>query len=951
MRNVDMPNYIKIISVFVFCIITNYTKADNWLKAYDNFGKSSYGQTSLVLPSGELVIGISSFDNDVIITKTDANGKILKEQRFTKTRIVKRIILTKDNQLFVCGMTDSANAYSGNVFWMKLDLNLNLLWSYESNRNFRDVCESAIQYSDGTYYIVGYGSRTGNNLSDRDAMIYHISETGDLLDAKISSNFGADYFNNILEAQDGSLIIVGTKIYQVAMDMYVARFTKDLTQQQSKTFGGVEDESAYDLIIDNSSIYILGGTHSAGAGRYDIVLSKLDLNLTIVYTKTFGSNIDESALSLRKINSELVVVGNMDTVFVKDSTFVPTKLFFLITDLNLNYINSYYFDKHSRVNSINNLSITNSNEIVVAFTSTYFSINGTSDWVILKTDSFKLECCNYLKPLLLQQSTIAFPERSQNFIFNTTKNILPLGALTGAESYNLIGNCSNSKDTAQIKNTNKSTFCKNQPIQFNANTSFDPISTSWIFGDTIKIIDTAGVDVTFRFDTTGTFMVYFISYFQCNSDTDTISINIVNSKPYVVDLKSAGNCINKPITFGVDFSSEEITKYHWNFGVASVTNDTSNFFEPQYTFTSPGNYTIYLFSETYCGSKLDSILINIPDKNYVEIDNNIKTYCKNFTIPFGIIANEIPSNTSWNFGDPSSAGNTSSDLNSTHLYTKSGDYIISVITDFSCNSDTDTIHIKIVDYFASPANISYNGDCVNEPFDFEVSDLLINPTYYWEIENNTSLTKYYTKTINHQFLTDGEYTIRVSVSDNNCNLGLDTINLNVAEFSIAGINNINDPCLQNLILSPSNPTRNVLWKLSNGFTSTENTLVYSFPNSGDYEVLLITNPNSNCADSTLVSVPFIKENANGGIYIPQAFSPNGDGKNDVFIIENTTNNPCKLISFFVYDRWGKKMHEINKFETFSWDGKYQGKTVMPGSYIGFLETESGSKSFVINVVY
>lgn len=946
-----MPSYVKIFLILLFSVILNYANADSWVKAYDNFGKASYGQTSLILPSGEMIIGISSFDNDVIISKTDAKGKTIKEQRFTKTRIVKRILLTKDNQLFVCGMTDSTNAYSGNVFWMKLDLNLNVLWSFESNRNFRDVCESGIQYSDGTYYIVGYGSRTGNNLSDRDAMIYHIGEDGDLLDAKVSSNFGADYFNNLLEAPDGSLIIVGTKIYQVAMDMYVARFSKDLVQQQSKTFGGVEDESGYDLVIDNSSLYILGGTHSAGAGKYDVVLSKLDLNFTVVYTKTFGTPIDESAMSLRKINNELIIVGNMDTIMVKDSTFVPSKIFFIITDLNTNYLNSYYFTKHSRVSSINNLSITNSNELVVAFTSTFFSPNGISDWVILKTDSFKLGCCDYIKQIPIQQSTIAFPERSQNFSFTTAKNILPLGAQTGLEGFKLIGTCSNERDTTQIKNINNSTFCKNQPITFNANVSIEPISGTWIFGDTIKIIDTAGTDVTFRFDTTGTFNVYFISYFQCNSDTDTISINIVNSKPYVVDLKSTGNCINKPITFGVDFTSEDIINYHWNFGVNTSTNDTSNSPEPAFTYSAPGNYTIYLFSETYCGSKVDSIKINIPDKNLVEIDNTIKTYCKNYSIPFGIMANEIPLSTSWDFGDPSSTDNSSSDINTNHLYTKSGNYIITVITDFSCNSDTDTIHIKIIDYFPSSANISYTGLCANEPFDFEVSDVLLNPNYYWEIENNSGITKYYTKSFNHQFLTDGEYTIRVSVADNNCNLGLDTLVINVAEFIIAGITNINDPCLQNLILTPSNPTPNVLWKLSNGFTSTENTLVYTFPASGDYEVLLITNPNSNCSDSALVSVPFIKENANGGVYIPQVFSPNGDGNNDVFIIENTTNNPCKLVSFKVYDRWGKIIYTVNKFESFSWDGKYNGKTVMPGSYIGFLETENGSKSFVINVVY
>ena len=212
-------------------------------------------------------------------------------------------------------------------------------------------------------------------------------------------------------------------------------------------------------------------------------------------------------------------------------------------------------------------------------------------------------------------------------------------------------------------------------------------------------------------------------------------------------------------------------------------------------------------------------------------------------------------------------------------------------------------------------------------------------------------TNYYTKTFSHLFSKQGTYTIIGSVSNTSCEQGIDTIILNVAEFSKAEITNINDPCLQNIILAPSNPSTNVKWVLSDGHISTENTLVHSFPISGDYIVKLITNPNSSCADSIEITVPFIKENNSGGVYIPQVFSPNGDGKNDVFIIENTSNNPCKLKSFKVYDRWGKIMHTVEQFETFEWDGKCNGTSVIPGAYIGFLETELGTSTFVIHVIY
>lgn len=946
-----MFRHSPILFFIILCVSYTNLYAENWVRAYENNRKNTSSQTSLVLPTGDIIVGGTTFDDDAVIIKTDANGVTIKEQRITKTKFIKKIIYTNDNQLFVCGTTDSVDTYNYNVFWMKLDLNLNVIWSFTSFRNFRDICESAIQHTDGTYYIVGYGSRTGNSLSDRDAMLYHIGTNGELIDSKISSNFGADYFNNIVESPDGNLIVIGTKLYQVAMDMYIARFSKDLALLQSKNFGGLEDESAYDVLLDNGNIYVLGGTHSAGEGGYDVVLSKYDLSLNRIGIKTYGSKIEESAMSMCKINNELVLIGNLDTVFVKDSTYVPTKLFFIRTDLDLNYISAYYFNEQSRVNSINNSSTTNNNEIVVAFTSSFFSKNNVNDIVILKTDSFNLGCCNYIQPINFIENTPAFTERTLSFIFNSSKNSTILGAGTGEESFSIAGYCGTVRDTTQIKNLNNSTYCKNQPILFNANTSFDPIRSTWIFGDTISIIDTAGKDVIFKFDSAGTYNVYFIAEFKCNSDTDTISIEIVNSKPYFVQLDKIGNCLNKPVEFGVISSSETIIKYRWDFNDPLSNTDNSNLPFPEYTYTKPGTYKVYLFSETYCGSKLDSIDVVIPDRSTVVLDKTVRTYCKNSIVAFNITLSEIPIKTSWNFGNPSSPNNTTVGSTASHTYTKAGNYICTVVSQFGCESDTDTIHITILDFYPSPVQINYTGLCANQPFQFDVSNILTGPTYNWEIEKNSIITNYSTKSFSHQFSSEGEYIIRVKVSDNDCNAGLDTIVLQVAEFSTAEISTITDPCLKDIVFNSVNTSSNVLWKLSDGYESNEKTLAYSFQNSGDYEVTLITNPNSNCADTTSTTVNYIKENANGGVYIPAVFSPNGDGKNDEFIILNSTNNPCKLISFKVYDRWGKIMHSVNKFEEFKWDGKFNGTPVMPGTYVGFLETESGTSSFVINVVY
>ncbi len=61
--------------------------------------------------------------------------------------------------------------------------------------------------------------------------------------------------------------------------------------------------------------------------------------------------------------------------------------------------------------------------------------------------------------------------------------------------------------------------------------------------------------------------------------------------------------------------------------------------------------------------------------------------------------------------------------------------------------------------------------------------------------------------------------------------------------------------------------------------------------------------------------------AETNIYVPNAFSPNGDGKNDVLYVRA---NAITNIYFTVFDRWGQKMFETTDI-TKGWDGTFKGK--------------------------
>lgn len=84
------------------------------------------------------------------------------------------------------------------------------------------------------------------------------------------------------------------------------------------------------------------------------------------------------------------------------------------------------------------------------------------------------------------------------------------------------------------------------------------------------------------------------------------------------------------------------------------------------------------------------------------------------------------------------------------------------------------------------------------------------------------------------------------------------------------------------------------------------------------------------------------------LLIPNAFSPNNDGQNDLFRISNITDE--KLIDFKVFNRWGTILFRTSDPRE-GWDGTYKGQVQPVGVYgyvirigytDGYVETYKGT---------
>lgn len=110
----------------------------------------------------------------------------------------------------------------------------------------------------------------------------------------------------------------------------------------------------------------------------------------------------------------------------------------------------------------------------------------------------------------------------------------------------------------------------------------------------------------------------------------------------------------------------------------------------------------------------------------------------------------------------------------------------------------------------------------------------------------------------------------------------------------------------------------------------ENT-AYTFMTSGQTFIdLLITFVDGKDTISYEMDEPFVVSASESKLEMPNAFSPNGDGINDVYKAKDGWQS---IVSFkaAIFTRWGKKLYEWNDPDG-GWDGKVNGHVVPDGAY-------------------
>jgi gliding motility-associated-like protein len=148
----------------------------------------------------------------------------------------------------------------------------------------------------------------------------------------------------------------------------------------------------------------------------------------------------------------------------------------------------------------------------------------------------------------------------------------------------------------------------------------------------------------------------------------------------------------------------------------------------------------------------------------------------------------------------------------------------------------------------------------------------------------------------------------------------------------------------------SSPNQTFAWLRDSSLLTNEKNSNLNVSQLGNYQVIV---KNGSCSDTsdvyTVLAGPLCGGVSLGNaLYLPTAFSPNGDGINNIFEIFNLDKE--LVFEFSIFDRWGNTIFRTDQESNLPWDGTYLGKSLTAGTYIYSLKLPQSTKKGTIELL-
>jgi gliding motility-associated-like protein len=192
-------------------------------------------------------------------------------------------------------------------------------------------------------------------------------------------------------------------------------------------------------------------------------------------------------------------------------------------------------------------------------------------------------------------------------------------------------------------------------------------------------------------------------------------------------------------------------------------------------------------------------------------------------------------------------------------------------------------------------------------------------TWNWDFGDGSTSTS---SAPTNCYSSEGSYTVTLSVTDiDGCESEIIQNNyINV--FPIPNAAFSSNPFITDIFnptITFNNESTNASfyqWDFGDMSSSNQTNPEHTFGNEGQYSILLIATSSNGCVDSAIQTIQI---NGVFTFYAPNAFTPNDDNTNNIFLPKGTGWNPEKF-NLMIFDRWGNRCYETRDMNK-GWDGR------------------------------
>ncbi len=488
-----------------------------------------------------------------------------------------------------------------------------------------------------------------------------------------------------------------------------------------------------------------------------------------------------------------------------------------------------------------------------------------------------------------------------------------------------------SKPTATVTATN---ICGSKQINITSTTNVvnDNISNYYLdYGDGNTSTGNPN-NTTYTYANYGSYTLKYVpkSSVGCAADTVFFPI-VVKDKPVVSIAYNNDACqnTNYVLTATASVNSSSIASYTWVRNGVVLPTTSSILTENNIA----GNYTYQVVAVSALGCKSDTVSQNVVVEKYPTTAFTAAGGCvgRNIVITNSSINNPTTTggaSSSLTYAWTTSDGHTSTAAVPAFNFATSGPKTITLTATSQNGCATPLTKNITVDAFPTAA-FDITEACLGKPIAITNNSTGAISNYNWQVLGSAQTS---TATVpNFTFNSEGNYSIKLEVSTpNNCTDAISkTTSIRAVRLFTTPAVDTNAIINQPIQLGISGAAT---YTWSPGFnlnSATGNNPIFTSPVLGVYPLQIQGTTAQGCKGNASLTVKVFV----GGTYvwIPGAFTPNGDGLNDRLRI--LCSGLKALTGFTIYNRYGQKVYEQTSCNSNGWNGFFNGILQPTGNFV------------------